>query len=240
MMAQDLDSTFTKNTACYFKEAEDFTGDHPGISQDQVFEALLWQSLLNLTMLDRLSNAPRVNFSPPHNISDAYGAYNWRALFIGQFPNANGTNLTTKLPLNPMSATGVQCKASSNVGTADIDGVTSSYSNSARTDTPMNNQTQRCAQRLGAQVPSLVMPKFGEKWSSSLFTSAAAAPPLYAPYTDDGSDIDSGTSFMAQMSYLQAEKLRQSMLRAYAAYVVQLMYNGGQGFTMRDGSHIGF
>lgn len=30
------------------------------------------------------------------------------------------------------------------------------------------------------------------------------------------------------------------MLRAYAACAVQLMYNGGQGFTYPNGSHVGF
>lgn len=42
---------------------------------------------------------------------------------------------------------------------------------------------------------------------------------------------------MLRLNYLQASQLRQSVLHAHAAYAVQLMCNGGQGFTARDGSH---
>ncbi|KAH5614175.1 hypothetical protein HBI26_003750 [Parastagonospora nodorum] len=235
----DSNAMFNKNTACYFNQVENITGDYPGIEQEQVFEAILWQSLLNKSTLSGPSTAHHYNFTLSHNITEMYGAYKL-SNFLPIFRSSNQTNSTTSVSPHPMSAIGVQCKASSNVGTADIDGVTSTYSNFVRTDTPINNQTQRCAWRFGANVPSMVMPKLKDQWLSTLFTSVAAPPPLYASYTDDPSSIEAGTGFLTQLSYLQPEQLRQSMLRAYGAYAVQLMYNGGQGFTGRDGSHVEF
>jgi hypothetical protein len=238
-MAEDPNFTFTKEMACYFNEAENVTGDYPGIEQERIFEVLLWQSLLN-TQIGDLSSRPQINFSLSHNITDAYGAYDLNKFPLDDLPRSNGTNLTKTQPPQLMSAIGVQCKASSNVGTADIDGVTSTYSNFMRTDTPILNQTRRCAQRFGAEVPSWLIPDFGGEWLASLFSSTAAPPPFYLTYSDDPTNIDSASGLNIQLNYLQAEQLRQSMLRAYAAYAVQLMYNGGQGFTTREGSQISF
>lgn len=73
---------------------------------------------------------------------------------------------------------------------------------------------------------------------SALFTSAGKPGPLYASYDTEG--IDAGTGTFLQLSYLQETDLRHSLLRAYAAYAVQLMFNGGQGFTNLDGSQTTF
>jgi hypothetical protein len=85
------------------------------------------------------------------------------------------------------------------------------------------------------------MSKSTEKeWLSTLFTSVVAPPPLYTTQSNNAADItEIGTRYLMQPRYLQARQLRQSMSRAYAVYAVQLMYNGGQGFTTSDGSHIG-
>jgi hypothetical protein len=240
LRTQDPNYIFTKNTGCYFNEAENATGDYPGIEQEQVFEVLLWQQLDKSSYLGDIGQAPQYNFSIDHNITSLYGAYSLRDRSVIQGLDLPTENTTTQSPLQPMSAIGVRCKASSSVGTADIDGVSSSYSNFIRTDTLINNQTQRCAGRFSAQLPYSIMPKAGEEWLSTLFTSTAAPPPFYAPYTTDDTDVDAAAGFLLQLNYLQPEQLRQSMLRAYAAHAVQLMYNGGQGFTSGDGSHIGF
>ena len=142
-----------------------------------------------------------------------------------------------------MTAIGVQCKSSSSVGMADINGVYSTYSNFARTDTPINVQRARCAERFGPENISSFITGRGtagqdKDWLSNLFTSSAAPPAFYAPYTDDPDAVDAGGGIMFQLGYLNATQLRQSMLRAHAAYATQLMYNGGQGFTALDGSHV--
>ncbi|KAH7350288.1 hypothetical protein BKA66DRAFT_600120 [Pyrenochaeta sp. MPI-SDFR-AT-0127] len=144
-------------------------------------------------------------------------------------------------PVAPMTAIGVQCKASSSVGTADLNGVRSTYSNFKRTDTPIEVQTLRCANRFAADVPVSMLPRdSGKEWLSYFFTSSAAPPPFYASYVSDDSDFDTAVGYNVQLNYLQAEQLRSSLLRSYSAYAVQLMYNGGQGFTAVDGSHITF
>ncbi|KAF2028774.1 hypothetical protein EK21DRAFT_101653 [Setomelanomma holmii] len=239
MMKEDPNAVFTKNTACYFNEAENITGDYPGIDQEQLFEVVLWQSLLNTSYGPPGIQGPQYNFSLDRNISDLYGAYNWRDFAIDNTPPAF-RNQTTNMPLRPMSAIGVQCKASSSVGTVSLNGQSSTYTNFTRTDTPINIQTARCASRFTASSPSLVMPKPGSEWLSTLFSSAAAPPPLYAASVTSDTDIDANYGYLVQLGYLQAEQLRVSMTRAYAAYAVQLMFNGGQGYTSRDGSHIGF
>lgn len=220
-------------TDCYYNEAENATGDYPGIDEERVFEVLLWQTLLNSTL--GTGTPPAYNFTLDHNITELYGAYNF-----GDFQFPVPTNQTQKRPLQPMSAIGVQCRSSSNVGTADIDGVHSSYSNFVRTDTPNNGIQARCAQRFGPEIPRSILYGFKQDWLSTLFTSAAVPPTLYAAYSNDPTDQDSNSGYMVQLSYLSAEQLRQSMLRAYAAYAVQLMYNGGQGFSALDGTHIDF
>ncbi|KAH7080668.1 hypothetical protein FB567DRAFT_109727 [Paraphoma chrysanthemicola] len=239
LMKSDADAVFTKNTACYFNEASNVTGDYPNIDQEQVFEVLLWQTLLNISYGAADTPRPQYNFTLAHNLTELYAAYDYRGI-----PNANTPpspqNTTAKLAPPPMSAIGIQCKAASSVGTAIINGKSSTYTSFVRTDTPINIQTARCAQRLTASVPSLVLPQFGQEWLSTLFSSAAAPPPLYASSVTSDEDVDAGYGYMVQLGYLQPEQLKKSMLRSYAAYAVQLMFNGGQGFTTRDGSHIGF
>ena len=223
----------TGTTKCYFTKKENITGDYPGIRQERIFEILLWQKISNTSYGDA---PPKYDFSIDHNITELYGAYD-DLDFAYQIPK----NVSAAYPRQPMTAIGVQCKSSSSVGTADINGVRSTYSNFARTDTPINVQRARCASRFGAETAASMVPGHTEdEWLSTLFTSTAAPPPFYASYTKDPDSVDATTGYLLQLSYLQASQLRQSVLRAYAAYAVQLMYNGGQGFTARDGSHVTF
>jgi hypothetical protein len=59
-----------------------------------------------------------------------------------------------------------------------------------------------------------------------------APPAFYAEFAGD-----QATGALTQLSMLQAPDLRSSLLRAHGAYAVQLMYNGGQGYSASDGSH---
>lgn len=229
----------TETTNCYFNKNGSQTGDYPGINQERVFEMLLWQKVYNTSY--GIGAPPQYNLSIDHNITELYGAYDYRD-FAYNIPK----NKTASYPRQPMTAIGLQCKSGSSVGTADIDGVRSTYSNFQRTDTPINVQRNRCANRFGAETAASMVPghinpgTIDNEWLSTLFTSTAAPPPFYASYTDNPDDVDAGTGYLLQLNYLQASQLRQSVLRAYAAYAVQLMYNGGQGFTARDGSHVTF
>ncbi|UPX09967.1 uncharacterized protein EKO05_0000643 [Ascochyta rabiei] len=224
---------FTETASCYFNKNESPTGDYPGINQQRIFETLLWQKVLNTSYGD--GAPPQYNFSIDHNITELYGAYDDLDLEYN-IP----ANFTDTCPHQPMTATGVQCKSSSSVGTADIEGVHSTYSNFARTDTPINTQRYRRADRFGAKTLTSMNPgrSTDDEWFSNFFTSTAAPPLFYAPYSDDPDSVDEGVGYMLKDGYPQASQLRQSMLRAHAAYAVQLMYNGRQGFTARDDNHV--
>lgn len=202
----DSDSMFTKSTRCYFNEAENATGDYHGIDQEQIFELLLWQNLQNISR-GPVETHPKYNYTIDRNITELFGAYNYQDFFLQRFSQIS-KNETSKYALNPMTAIGVQCKASSSVGTADLNGVRSTYSNFQRTDTPINVQTLRCAECFTADVPILMLPwKTGEEWLSYFFTSSAAPPSFYASYVSDDMDLDTGVGYNVQLNYLQAEQL---------------------------------
>jgi hypothetical protein len=233
-------SIFTDSQECYYSKRQNITGQYPGIDEERVFEILLWQQLFSPSYT---SNPPQYNFTVDHNITDLHGAYDYRDFSPVQ-PANSSSNSSSKFPPLPMTAIGVQCKSSSSVGTADIDGVRSTYSNFLRTDTPINVQRSRCAERFGpetlSRLPMVAQNSLSpdSSWLMNFFTSTAAPPPFYAAYTNDPNGIDAGTGITVQLRYLQASQLRQSMLHAYASYATQLMYNGGQGFTAQDGSHV--
>jgi hypothetical protein len=69
-------------------------------------------------------------------------------------------------------------------------------------------------------------------WVLNLFSSVAAPPQFYQAFLQDPTDIDVGRRALLQLSCLQAEQL--------PAYAMQLMYNGGQGFTSEDELFVSF
>jgi hypothetical protein len=218
---------FIKTTSCYYNQVPNF-GDYPGLDdENDVLEMVLWQSLLKALYVDPV---PDYNTTMDYNITELYGAYTW------------AVNSDFSLPL---SAIGVRCTSSSNVGTADVDGTHSTYTNFVRTDTPIKKQSLRCAQRFDAAAVSQMLAPWAGTFRdsnlvSALFTSSAGPGPYYASYNLTDSPIDAGTGTLLQLSFLQASGLRYSLLRAYAAYAVQLMYNGGQGSNTVDGGHTSF
>jgi hypothetical protein len=202
--------------ACYYNADPDVTGPYPAFDQELALEAILWQYLLPQ---DFFNPNPIYNRSISSTIALLYGAYK---------SDSGGL----------MSAIGVRCLSSSAVGTADIDGVESTFSNFQATDSPIYSQANICAVRFG---PLALYSMFSNIFSgvsgqaservSNLFTSVSAPAAFYAQYAGD----DGSTGEMTQLSRLQATDLRSSMLRAYGAYATQLMYNGGQGFSEADG-----
>lgn len=233
---------FSKTSGCYYNQDLNITGDYPGIDQERIFEMVLWQHMYNSSFGD--ATPPKYNHSLDRTIADLYGAYDYN-----DFQYTVSANTSKIFKPAPMTAIGVQCRSSSSVGTAQLNGVHSTYSNFTRTDTPINVQRARCAGRFGAETLGSMIPQpasitssnsLDGDWLNSLFTSVAAPPLFYATYTDDPDSVDAGTGYMVRLGFLQASQLRQSLLRAYAAYAVQLMYNGGQGFTTREGSSVSF
>lgn len=215
---------------CYFKNNETLTGDYPGIHEEQIFEMALWQALQNQTYFN---SSVRYNFSIDHNITDYYDEYNVKGFRRRRVMDSSLS----------MTAIGVQCRASSSVGRADINGIKSSYSNFQRTDTRLPTDSERGAYRFDASSAAEIFGKSSMDipWTVALFQSASALSPVYGnakPTLETGERVD--VDWLLQPGYLQAEELRQSMLSAYASYAVQLMYNGGQPFTTSNGSTLSF
>jgi len=219
-------SNFTRQ--CYFKEHSNSTADYPGLDphRHEVFEIAVWQELqAKSDFLERLGVSLNYNTSIDHNITDFFGKYDTRQFL------ASSREEIARLTPRPMTAIGVQCNASSNVGSADIDGVRSSYSNFRRTDTPVPKGWDRCAPRFGAKVPLSIIYSgdFDADWFVSILESGGAPAPEYGAQNQVQKN-GSNTVFYysAQLGYLQAEHLRRSMLRVYASFAEQLMYSGGQ------------
>jgi hypothetical protein len=133
LQATSSQGIYTETANCYFNKNESVTGDYPDIDQERVSEILLWQKVFNTSYGD--GTPPQYNFSIDHNITDLYGAYDF-VDFAYNIPR----NTSATYPRQPMTAIGVQCRSSSSVGTANINGVRSTYSNFTRTDTPINVQ----------------------------------------------------------------------------------------------------
>lgn len=237
LMTEVPNSVFTHSTECYYNQAENITGDYPGIDDEKtVFEMVFWQVMLNDGTVDP---QPEYNRTIDHNITELYGAYDYN-----QFQPFNFTNSI------PMTAIGARCESSSSVGTAKLDAVHSTFSDFARTDTPIPFQRNRCAPRFGAwsthsAFVDMMTPNEYDltgapltRWAGKFFSSVSAPPPFYAQGAG-GLEVDSNYGRFVQLNYLQASQLRESLLRMHAAYATQLMYTGGQGFTALDGSHLG-
>jgi hypothetical protein len=207
-------------TSCYNLPHPELTGDYFGVDQESVLEVLFWQYLYDQG--DLYSPQPTYNMSLDLNITTLYGAYK---------TDSNQS----------MSAVGARCLSSSAVGTAKIDAARSTFSDFQRTDTPIFAQTSRCAQRFDAMAIANLFSKIfisngPIQWLSKIFASISAPPALYAEWNDFEMGDEAGGS-MTQLSMLQASELRNSLLNAYAAYAVQLAYNGGQGYSNNDGIH---
>jgi hypothetical protein len=74
-------------------------------------------------------------------------------------------------------------------------------------------------------------------WLRWLFDSIGAPPPLD---TSDPNNLLGHGDWRenAQLAYLQATELRQSLLQAFSTYAITLMYNDGRDFVGADGSRI--
>lgn len=228
------ETSSNQTNSCYFNNDETSTDDYPDIHQNQTFEMVLWQKLLETSVSQFYFNVYDMvyNFSIDHNITGFFGAYD--AQLVANLPQEMYENRTTSMP-----AVGVQCNASSSVGSAEVNGIESSYSDFQRTDTLIHNASDKCAPRFRGNVPLFLLGSIErDELASTLFQTSGAPQPYYG--TKDRPGSHEKLTFLAQLKYLQAEELRRSMLRGYASYAMQLMYNGGQEYTSRDGSSLTF
>lgn len=228
------DTTQNPATAfCYYDVDEDTMDHYPGFEKKRVFEALLWQGLRIQGGWGSSNFSTNLfNTTIDHNITGMYGEY-----IMNDTPFNTGMAENLEDEGEALTAVGVSCTSSSSVGTAEIDGVWSTYSNFERTDSPIPARKGDCARRLGAETPACTLDLDNDGWLYWLFDSVGAPPPL--DQSDPNNLIGSGDwRENAQLIYLQAEQLRQSMLQAYSNYAIRLMYNDGRDFIGADGSRL--
>ena len=212
--------SFENATQCYFNKSEGATNGYPGLEHDSILELALWQ---NATSDNGLVSPPLpssfYNFSIDTTVAGLDGAY--------RVPNATGRSTI------PMDAIGIQCKSSSALGTAEVDGTTSTYKNFEKSDTPITLNTFACTPRLSLIVPQLIFQGDSDAaistWPEDFFTSAEAPPSLLT--SESGDNV---VFVLVRPALLQASELRRSLLRAYGTAAVQLMYDGGQGYSFAN------
>lgn len=228
--------------SCYYWGFPE-SGGYPKFEQQSVYEAALWQDLV--TGLS--TNDLKYDTTLDANLTDLYAKYDY-LLWDGSTRN--------------WSAVGVRCVASSEVGTAEIDGRGSTYTNFQRTDTPIP-ELNTCMPRLGEFAPSEVIDRaiygantaISAEWVGNLFRSTNS--PVFTTGKSDLRQIgkqfhmnesqindwinstnsqDETTELILQTTYLQAEDLRKSLLRTYPAYVNEMLYNNGDDWHGTDGT----
>lgn len=203
---------------------------YPGLDRPQALELALWQ---NLSARDlAVEDPPTVNLSLTATIPELLGAY-------------NNSNTSSGAPA-PMAAVGVRCMSASEVGTADLDGRRATYASFRRSDhtaSPSSSSSSRsglqCAGRLSLGVPSLVFREAlassdPTEWLGGFYLSVGRYQRAYAEQDYEFG----GLEVRLQGSYLQADELRVSLLRAYSVYTMELAYNSGVRYVDKDGTYV--
>jgi len=205
------------STQCYFNKSEAATNGYPGLEHDSILELAFWQHATNNEgLIDPPLPPSFYNFSIDTMVASLNGAYS--------VPSTERRSNSTI----PMTAIGVQCKSSSALGSAEIDGITSTYKNFEKSDTPIVLNVFACPPRLSLAVPQLIFNN-QDTWPENFFTSAEAPPTFLT--SESGDNVVYVT---VRPTLLQASELRRSLLRAYGTAAVQLMYDGGQGYSFAN------
>lgn len=202
---------------CYYNTDSIAAQDNSKMDQKRIFEVLLWQGLSPQSQAS--PNGSLYNFTIDHSIADLHGEY-------------------TAAQVGPLSAIGVSCTSKSSVGTADINGVHSTFSNFIRTDTPIPTRRGECARSLGAETLACTLKLQENGWLRWFFDSVGAPLPIDSVQTNNPGFIELGFRENVQLAYLQASQLRQSLLKAFSSYAITLMYNDGRDFIAPDGSRL--
>lgn len=211
-------------TQCYFNKSEGATVGYPGLTHNNTLEMALWQTATDDNPLVYPPLDPSVyNFTlNSSTIAGLSGAY--------KMPHRDRKRMV------PMEAIGVQCISSSAVGTAQVNGVTSRYSNFEPSDTPITQNVFQCAPRLSLAVPQFIFngDMVTKTWSEDFFTAADAPRSILTPMSGDNAVFA-----LVRPTLLQAVELRRALVRAYGAAAVQLMYDGPQGYQLGRATYDG-
>ncbi|KAK5728157.1 hypothetical protein LTR17_012166 [Elasticomyces elasticus] len=203
------------STQCYFNKSEGANNGYPGLEHDSLLELAIWQyATNNEALVNRPLPSSFYNFSIDTTVAGLSGAYSTRS-------QVDASTV-------PMDAIGLQCRSSSAVGIAEVDGKTATYQNFERSDTEATFSFSQCAPRLSLAVPKFIFQENGatSSWAEDFFTSVEAAPLFLTAMSDDPV-----VTVTVRPTLLQASELRISLLRAYGTAAAQLMFDGGQGWS---------
>lgn len=217
---------------CYFNANTD-ADSYPRIDRKKNFEILLWQGIQDQEGWGSSQfNARLYNLTIDHNITELYGEYTGLKInpIFDDDPELEN-------PGEGLTAIGVSCTSSSSVGTANIDGLRSTYSNFVKTDSPIPARRGDCARRFGAETLACTLDMNSTDTLRWLFDSIGA-PPLLDMSDPDNLIGNGDWREDTQLVYLQASQLRQSLLQAFSNYAIRLMYNDGRDFVAADGSRV--
>ena len=196
---------------CYHNLQEDPSKPYPGIEHKRTFEVLLWQTLYALPGSQNSTIVRTIES------------------LTGEYVNVDNEKL---------KAIGASCTSSSSVGSANINGVRSTYSDFQRSDTPVPARKDACAKRFGAETLVCTLNIKDGSWLRWLFDSIGLPSPLAASTNDIGGVHFGNMRSNAQLEYLQADQLRQVLLQAYSTYAIKLMYNDGRDFIGVNGTRL--
>ncbi|KAF3929992.1 hypothetical protein AA313_de0209099 [Arthrobotrys entomopaga] len=180
--------------------------DYPGINHVVTLEAALWQSIEPISSYGLIGvNRDSFNFQDVRN----------------DIPELRDQ------PLYPgQKAVGVQCQASSAIGTAFVNGVRGEYTNFTQVNA--NPRNGGGIKRFETGIPHMILQtpyinsnfqlsQNGDQWFTSLYSAIEKSSLTNNAF---GDFLD------AQPSVLQAEDLREALLRAHKTWAVQIMYDG--------------
>jgi hypothetical protein len=139
-----LDGENAPTGYCYYHMNHNLAQNNTKMEQRRVFDMLLWQGLGPETNAN--FNASLYNSSIDHVIDELEGEYTSHS--------------------GSLKAIGVTCSSNSSVGTADIDGVHSTYSNFMRSDIPIPSRRGECARQFGAETLACILGMQERKWLS--------------------------------------------------------------------------
>ncbi|OJD19525.1 hypothetical protein AJ78_00496 [Emergomyces pasteurianus Ep9510] len=192
--------------------------DEKGLQNANVLEYVMWQMRFPTAYPD-LSKNPQFDDKIEPSMADMYQPFTIDSdgmpqvdeSFFGEDEREALDSIPRKRIINIAEPIGVRCVHISVLGTAELDGRTSTYSNFKQSPSPPFNQAEveSPASRFGVTAAKILQDDYFR-----IFTAIMAAPPEVISNSVD------------YKRYIQPAALTEAILRAYAMDALQLMYDG--------------
>lgn len=220
-------SNFTGYPYGYFWDYPE--GYYPGMDEPSLYEAIYWQGIDT-----KVATNVTYNLTLAGNLTQLFGTD----------PFTKGEASAVGMEL---SAIGIRCLSSSAVGIATIDGQDSTYNNFVPGDTPIPDLDSTAMPRLQEMAPYVIIAGSiinvdgtgPSEWEHNIFRSISSPVALVQNVTTKSElngtiEVDSEEE-QIQLAYLQADDVKRSFLHTYPAYINEMMFNGGNGYSNQSG-----